>query len=104
MSTSQTNLWPRLVADIGGTNARFALETAAGQIERVDVLPCNDYNTVVDAIKEYLKRVGNPVVHHAAIAIANPIVGDWVARRNFSLRKYIMLQSFSKHQFSVCLR
>ncbi len=82
MSTSQTNLWPRLVADIGGTNARFALETAAGQIERVDVLPCNDYNTVVDAIKEYLKRVGNPVVHHAAIAIANPIVGDWVQMTN----------------------
>lgn len=25
--------WPRLVADIGGTNARFALETAPQKIE-----------------------------------------------------------------------
>ena len=82
MSISHTNLWPRLVADIGGTNARFALETASGKIEQVDVLPCNDYDTLVDAIKEYLKRVGNPVVSHAAIAIANPIVGDWVQMTN----------------------
>lgn len=38
MSTTQTKetvSWPRLVADIGGTNARFALETAPQQIEKV---------------------------------------------------------------------
>ncbi|MDO4640773.1 MAG: glucokinase [Neisseria sp.] len=75
-------LWPRLVADIGGTNARFALETAPQKIEQVEVLPCNDYDTVVDAIKEYLHRVGNPPIKHAAIAIANPIVGDWVQMTN----------------------
>ena len=74
--------WPRLVADIGGTNARFALETAPQKIEQVEVLPCNDYNTIVDAAKEYLNRVGNPAIRHAAIAIANPIVGDWVQMTN----------------------
>ncbi|OSI13390.1 glucokinase [Neisseria canis] len=79
---TETVLWPRLVADIGGTNARFALETAPQKIEKVEVLPCNDYDTVVDAIKEYLSRVDNPTVKHAAIAIANPIVGDWVQMTN----------------------
>jgi glucokinase len=31
---------PRLLADIGGTNARFALETAPGRIGLIEVLPC----------------------------------------------------------------
>ncbi|WP_274571276.1 glucokinase [Neisseria leonii] len=82
ITTTDHGTWPRLVADIGGTNARFALETAPQRIEHVDVLPCNDYDTVVAAIKEYLGRAGNPPVRHAALAIANPIVGDWVQMTN----------------------
>ena len=34
--------WPRLVADIGGTNARFALETAPQQLAQIEVLACAD--------------------------------------------------------------
>ena len=44
-------LIPRLVADIGGTNPRFVLETAPQVIEKAEVLPCKDYDTVVDAAK-----------------------------------------------------
>ena len=73
---------PRLIADIGGTNARFALETAPQQFAHIEVLPCADYDTVADAAKEYLRRAGSPAVRHAAIAIANPIVGDWVQMTN----------------------
>ena len=80
--SSTTPDYPRLIADIGGTNARFALETARQQFEHIEVLPCADYDTIVDAVKEYLKRVGNPSIHNAAIAIANPIVGDWVQMTN----------------------
>jgi glucokinase len=39
---------PRLLADIGGTNARFALETA-GQIEAIEVLACADYPSLAAA-------------------------------------------------------
>lgn len=77
-----TAAFPRLVADIGGTNARFALETAPMSFERAEVLPCADYNTIVDAAKEFLKRCGQPEISHAAFAIANPIVGDWVQMTN----------------------
>ena len=73
---------PRLIADIGGTNARFALETAPQQFAHIEVLPCADYDTVADAAKEYLRRAGSPAVRHAAIAIANPIVGGWVQMTN----------------------
>ena len=62
MSTMHTEAYPRLVADIGGTNARFALETAPQVIEKAEVLPCKDYDTIVDAAKTYLERAGNPKV------------------------------------------
>lgn len=74
--------YPRMVADIGGTNARFALETAHQVFEKAEVLPCNDYDTIVDAAKEFLKRAGNPAVKHASVAIANPVVGDWLQMTN----------------------
>jgi glucokinase len=73
---------PRLLADIGGTNARFALETGPGEIGQVQVYPCADYPGVAEVIKKYLKdtRIGR--VNHAAIAIANPVDGDQVSMTN----------------------
>ncbi|MFL9882656.1 bifunctional transcriptional regulator/glucokinase [Paraburkholderia agricolaris] len=73
---------PRLLADIGGTNARFALETSPGEISSVQVYPCADYPGVAEVIKKYLKdtRIGR--VNHAAIAIANPVDGDQVRMTN----------------------
>ena len=41
---------PRLLADIGGTNARFALETAPGQVENIEVLPCASHLTLAHAL------------------------------------------------------
>lgn len=75
-------LYPRLLADIGGTNARFALELSEAKIEHIEVLACNDYDTVVDAVKAYLSKVGNPSINFGAFAIANPVVGDWVQMTN----------------------
>lgn len=80
--SSMPHNYPRLVADIGGTNARFALETAPHQIEQAHVLPCKDYDTIVDAARAYLRMAGQPQIAHAAVAIANPIVGDWVQMTN----------------------
>ena len=76
---------PRLLADVGGTNARFALEFAPGRIELIDVLACADYPTLSDALRAYL---ASPLVacagtiRHAAIAIANPVTGDLVRMTN----------------------
>jgi glucokinase len=78
---------PRLLADIGGTNARFALESAPGTFGLIKVLPCADYATLADALKAYL--LGADVaaacqgpLQHAALAIANPITGDLVRMTN----------------------
>ncbi|MES2105419.1 MAG: glucokinase [Pseudomonadota bacterium] len=79
--------FPRLLADIGGTNARFALETAAGSIEVVAVLPCEDYASLEQAIQAYLAApdvtaAGGGGVRYGAIAIANPVNGDQVRMTN----------------------
>ncbi|WGS50717.1 bifunctional transcriptional regulator/glucokinase [Paraburkholderia sp. D15] len=73
---------PRLLADIGGTNARFALETSPGEIGSVQVYPCAEYPGVAEVIKRYLKDTKIGRVNHAAIAIANPVDGDQVSMTN----------------------
>lgn len=78
---------PRLLADVGGTNARFALEVAPGRVELIDVLPCKSYPTLADALRAYLaspkvQAAGYGKIRHAAIAIANPITGDFVRMTN----------------------
>ena len=78
---------PRLLADIGGTNARFALEFEAHRFVAVAVLSCNTYADPQAAMKDYLnsalvKSVWTGSIHHAAIAIANPVDGDVVSMTN----------------------
>lgn len=70
---------PRLLADIGATHARFALESAPGVIGAVAVLQSEDFAGIEPLIRHYLARQGEPLIQHAAIAIAYPVDGD-VAR------------------------
>ncbi|MDB5748373.1 MAG: glucokinase [Massilia sp.] len=75
---------PRLLADIGGTNARFALERGPGSIDGIATLACADHPRFQDAVRAYL--AGQPEaarrVRHAVIAIANPVEGDRVKMTN----------------------
>ncbi|MES2318477.1 MAG: glucokinase [Pseudomonadota bacterium] len=78
---------PRLLADVGGTNARFALETAPGKFALIKVLACAAYPTLAHALKAYLADVDVVAasavpLRHAAVAIANPITGDLVRMTN----------------------
>jgi glucokinase len=77
---------PRLLADVGGTNARFAIETAPFQFEAVAVLPCSGYASLAAALAAYLDgdevRAHVGAIRHAAIAIANPVDGDQVRMTN----------------------
>lgn len=77
----------RLLADIGGTNARFALELGPGRIGLIEVLACADYPTLAAALQAYLAsapvRAAAPgPIRHGAIAIANPVTGDLVRMTN----------------------
>lgn len=68
--------FPRLVADIGGTNARFSLETSLYNYTNTKVLPCKDYKTMAHAAHAYLEEIGVNHVEYAAIALPTPISGD----------------------------
>jgi len=75
-----------LVADVGATNARFALIGADGRILRVRVLACEDYPSIQAAIAVYLAdalaNTGSNRLHAAALAIAGPVTDDQVALTN----------------------
>jgi len=74
---------PRLLADVGGTNARFAWQAGAGApITDVGVLPCAEHATLQHAIHTYLSALGRGTPHAVAIAIANPITGDLIRMTN----------------------
>lgn len=78
---------PQLVADIGGTNARFALHLN-GVIDREVVLPSADYPHVSLAIEDYLRRMGltnnSQRPRQASIAIACPVNGDHIRMTNYT--------------------
>lgn len=73
---------PRLLADVGGTNARFALERSPGQIEAIQTLRCADYAEFALAVEAYLASNPQSQVRHAAIAMANPVHGDEIKMTN----------------------
>ncbi|WP_027865145.1 glucokinase [Massilia alkalitolerans] len=73
---------PRLLADIGATHARFALQTAPGVFTAVRVLLCEDFDGIVSLLRYYLKDHADMRLHHAALAVANPISGDFVRMTN----------------------
>jgi glucokinase len=75
---------PQLIADIGGTNARFALVGSDETPRDERVLPGADYPDIVSAIEAYLALVRGPRPVQAAFAIANPITGDRVKMTNHS--------------------
>jgi glucokinase len=79
---------PRLLADIGGTHARFAFEIAPRQFDAIEVFPCQQFSTLSLAIECYLAHHPELAsqVQHAAIAIANPIAGDEVVMTNHHWR------------------
>ena len=75
-----------LIADIGGTNARFALTPLLGP--RIEVLaakslPTADYASLQHAAQAYLADLGTRP-RHAAIAVASPVNSDEIRLTNRS--------------------
>ncbi|WP_198150009.1 glucokinase [Castellaniella caeni] len=75
--------YPRLVGDIGGTNARFAMIPAAGAaMTAIQTLACADYPGPAEAITAYLKAARLPSPRWCAFGIANPVSSDLVRMTN----------------------
>jgi glucokinase len=105
-----------MIADIGGTNARFALLDGMDRRDEI-VLACADYPDLVSATEEYLRRVGAKTSGRpleAAIAIAGPVTGDIIrmtnhvwqfsaahTRQQLQLRRLIVLNDFTALAMAV---
>ena len=92
----------RLVGDIGGTNARFAIAEPGKYPSEVRKLPVAQYPSLVEAVEDY--QSGAPIVEEAVLAVAGPVLGDEVrfsnsawrfsiedVRRQLGLRKLIVI-------------
>lgn len=89
--------YPRLLGDIGGTNARWAWQPEAGALPHdVQVFPCRANASILDSANHYLAATGHTRPIAAAIGIATTINGDQVQMLNHSW-------SFSIAQFEAAL-
>lgn len=81
-------MFPYVVADIGGTNARFALATQkeAGlyKLEHIHILKGKDYDSFQDALAAYLAKLDGIKPTAMCAAVAGPVVGDQVQMTNLS--------------------
>lgn len=74
-------MYPRLVADIGGTNARFALATDDTVLQDRKTLPTEQFRSIEQAIAHYLDGLdAHP--RGACLAIACPVAGEQVQMTN----------------------
>ncbi len=78
---------PRLLADVGGTYARFTLETGPGIFEHAASLRCADYEDFHATVQAYLSALpasaSTARIKNAAVAIATPVSGDQVRITNY---------------------
>lgn len=97
-SPALTAEWPlqawKLVADIGGTNARFGLAQSAStvsatarpaRVEEIQLLPCADFERIEAALETYLQSLPAAKaasISEACLAIAGPVGADRVAVTN----------------------
>ena len=101
------NTYPRLLGDIGGTNARFALQAhPAAEPSQVATLACAQFPGLEEAIEHYYLQEQVPAAARprwAAIGIANPVVGDHVRMTNhhWSFSIEALRQRFGWERFTV---
>jgi glucokinase len=69
-----SDAYPLLVADIGGTHARFGLVHARGAMPSdIGTIPGQDHPSLQLALEAYLARVGGKMPRRVCIAVAGPV-------------------------------
>lgn len=72
-----------IVADIGGTNARFAsVYLDNQQLHNLEVVSCEHFPLLVDALRAYIDRGSFDSIERVCLAVAGPVESDWVELPN----------------------
>lgn len=81
-------MYPYLVADLGGTNARFALVTGKEnndfKLEHIKIFAAANFTQFEDALSHYLAGLDGVTPGAACVAIAGPVTGDQIKMTNLS--------------------
>ena len=116
-AVTQAAPYPRLLGDIGGTNARFGWQAAENEpIDHVQVLPCAEHASLLEAAQTYLRDQQLSAPPCAAFGIANPVTGDQVAmtnhhwkfsvtalREGLGVSRFLLLNDFTALALSLTL-
>jgi glucokinase len=69
----------QIVADIGGTNARFAyVDAQSDALRGIETLPCSDYADIAEAINTYRLGLADKDVTAICLAVAGPVEKDFI--------------------------
>ncbi len=69
----------QIVADIGGTNARFAyVRSDSDELLGIEVFPCADFPFFIDAVREYMAGDHVEQVDKMCLAVAGPVESDLI--------------------------
>lgn len=96
-----------VVADIGGTHARFAIAVIEGgrvtALKSEVVLKSANYASLQTAWESYSNQLGAPLPRAASIAMACPIVGDLLRLTNnpWTLRQSLLKEQLGLDQLSL---
>jgi len=104
-----------LIADIGATNARFALVLRGGGATPVRVCALDDHPSLADALDAYLIEQSPPVrPSEAVLAVASPVTGDEITltnhawtfsvealRRHLGLRRLHVINDFAANAAAI---
>lgn len=89
-----------LLADIGGTNIRFALSESTGApLQCIHTMLCADFEHLIDAVRQYLGFIAEqhaPMPGLFCLAVAAPVQGDFIKLTNNHWR-------FSRRELSQVL-
>jgi glucokinase len=105
----------RLLADIGGTNIRFALVPEGGsEPQQVVNMLCADFRGLEEAARHYLSEAGVASVAEAAFDVATAVTGDFIkltnspwafsieqTRRAMGLQRLIVINDFTALALSL---
>ncbi|GAC14565.1 glucokinase [Aliiglaciecola lipolytica] len=71
----------KFVADVGGTNIRIC-QVEGHKLVNIKKYLCVNFPTIEDAIKHYFSEMPDVEFSYGCIAIACPVIGDWVKMTN----------------------
>jgi glucokinase len=105
----------RLLADIGGTNIRFALVPEGdSEPQQVVNMLCADFRGLEEAARHYLREAGVASVAEAAFDVATAVTGDFIkltnspwafsieqTRRALGLQRLIVINDFTALALSL---